>query len=215
MLRRDSAVAAVTHVFAIVPVKPFDEGKSRLSAILNSSERQQLNAFLLRRTLEQLVVFPGPSRTIVVSRSESVLAEARRRQMIGVSENGKTLNEALVVGAQAASDRKAGSILIVPTDLPLVEPDALARVANTSTSEKICVLVTDRRGRGTNILFLRPPREDIFAFGEDSFLKHQKIARRHGLEVLISEETNLAFDIDEPEDYHRWVAMGPRVTNLL
>lgn len=215
MLRRDSSVTAVKHVFAIVPVKPLDEGKSRLSAILNPSERQKFNAFLLKRTLARLVLFPGPSRTIVVSRSESVLAQARRLQMVSISEDGETLNAALVVGAQAASDRKAGSILIVPTDLPLLESDALARVANASTSDNTCVVVPDLYRRGTNVLFLRPPREDIFAFGEDSFLKHQKNAKYHGLEVLISEETNLAFDIDEPEDYHRWVAMGPRVTNLL
>ncbi|MXX27279.1 MAG: 2-phospho-L-lactate guanylyltransferase, partial [Caldilineaceae bacterium SB0668_bin_21] len=54
---------------------------------------------------------------------------------------------------------------------------------------------------GTNALMLQPPQAIPFAFGRDSFLRHQRLAAQAGIPVHVVESDSLLFDIDLPEDY--------------
>jgi len=197
----------LSGTFAIIPVKPFEEGKSRLNAGLEPSRRAELNRELFDRTVAKLVIFPGPAQTIVVSRSNTVLKQARQAGMVAITETGDSLNGALSLASEVARERGATTIVVVPTDLPLVDASLLERVVSTASTGKTCVLAPDEARQGTNLMVVTPPDDTIFQFGERSFEKHQALAKSRGYSVRIVDDARLAFDIDSVADYQRWIAL--------
>jgi 2-phospho-L-lactate guanylyltransferase len=60
-------------------------------------------------------------------------------------------------------------------------------------------LVSDRHGRGTNVLLVSPPDAIPFAFGPDSHAAHLAAAETLGA-VVVEIGSPLALDLDLPED---------------
>jgi 2-phospho-L-lactate guanylyltransferase len=134
----------------------------------------------------------GVANVLVVSRSEDVLAIARSEGGVAVVENTSSdLNSAL---SQAAHVAAASRILILASDLPLVEKSDLAEM-----SRHACAIAPDRHERGTNALLW--PVHLPFTFGENSFARHRAIAASAGFAAQIVERAGLAFDVDLPEDF--------------
>ncbi|MBP7998373.1 MAG: NTP transferase domain-containing protein [Chloroflexi bacterium] len=108
-------------IWAIIPVKPLRESKSRLSAVLTPEERARLTGFLLQRTLGILSKIPAIDRIMVVSRDPEALKVARQGGAITLVEGDRPgLNVALLRAAYVAAARRASSLLILPSDLPLL-----------------------------------------------------------------------------------------------
>lgn len=107
--------------WAIVPVKPLRDGKSRLAHILSADERARLTINILEHTLKVLQEAPSVLSTLVVSRDPAVLKHARQAGAFTFGEGEKLgLNVALVRGSHVAAAQGAGSILILPADLPFI-----------------------------------------------------------------------------------------------
>lgn len=191
-------------IVAVIPVKPLDEGKSRLGMVLSAAERNDLNALLLVRTLDRAAIFPGAAQTIVISRSKAVLSNVRARGMIALAESGQTLNEALAAATETAIAAGATGVLVVPTDLPLADAQALKWIAASNPAPRACVLAPDRHGRGTNVLYATPPAVAIYRFGEGSLSKHKAAAADLGFDLSLIDDPSLSFDIDTPDDYAYW-----------
>jgi len=66
------------------------------------------------------------------------------------------------------------------------------------------ITIAPSRDGGTNALMLQPVQVIPFAFGRDSFLRHQRLAAEAGIPVRVVKSDSLLFDIDLPED-HRLV----------
>ena len=186
---------------AIIPVKSFREGKGRLSAVLGEAERNALNVELLDHMLSVTAAFPGAAQTIVVSPDRDVLDRAAAAGAQGLLDVAGDLNAALALAASHAADHGADGILIVPVDLPRSRPRDLLALASCGHGVAIA---PDRRGIGTNALFVAPPTAFGFHFGDNSFLAHLAEAREAGLNAEIVNLPNLAFDIDTPDDYREW-----------
>lgn len=192
------------RVFAIVPVKPLEEGKSRLAPILDCEERKSLNAFLMRRTFDLLAAFPGASRSIVISADATVAAEVEARGMSFLMDEDRELNAALAKATRAAAEKGAQAIIVLPVDLPLATSADLKRIASLSGPSKRCVIVCDRHRSGTNLLYVSPPCDEIYRFGPGSFALHATVAVARGFHTVKIEDSVLSLDIDEPADYERW-----------
>jgi 2-phospho-L-lactate guanylyltransferase (CobY/MobA/RfbA family) len=91
--------------------------------------------------------------------------------------------------------------LILPIDLPLATPAALARVAGAPHA-----IVPDESADGTNVLRLAPAafRAFRFEFGLHSFAAHRARAREIGADIRVIEDPLLMFDVDTPAHYRRW-----------
>ena len=185
----------------ILPVKSLREGKGRLSEILGEAERNALNVSLLDHMLAVTAAFPGAAQTIVVSPDREVLDRAEAAGAQALLDDAGGLNGALVLAARHAADQGADGILIVPVDLPRAQPGDLLALASSRNGVAI---VPDRRGVGTNALFVAPPTALAFRFGDNSFPAHLAAAREAGLSTEIDTLPNLAFDIDTPDDYREW-----------
>jgi len=186
---------------AIIPVKSFREGKGRLSAVLGGAERNALNVELLDHMLSVTAAFPGAAQTIVVSPDRDVLDRAEAAGAQALLDVAGDLNAALDHAACHAADHGADGILIVPVDLPRSRPGDLLALVSCRHGFAIA---PDRRGIGTNALFVSPPDALPFRFGDHSFLAHLAEAREAGLNTEILSLPNLAFDIDTPDDYREW-----------
>jgi 2-phospho-L-lactate guanylyltransferase len=197
-------------VFALVPVKDPALGKSRLAAVLDAPARAALNLELTRRTFECCAAAFGPGRTVVVTASAPVAADAEARGFAVVGEPSPgDLNAALGLAAECAIERGAQALLVVPVDLARVTADGL-RGLSSALETPGCVLVPDRHGTGTNLLGLRPARTDLFRFGGRSLEAHRRAVAEAGVEMRVHADPALALDLDTPEDYRLWRVPNPR-----
>jgi 2-phospho-L-lactate/phosphoenolpyruvate guanylyltransferase len=187
----------------LIPCKNLDGGKSRLAACLSPRSRRALCEFFLCRTLDvSTQAFPR-AHVFVVTSDARVAAIGTDYGVATVPDDGADLNGALARGrahALAVAGDCAG--LILPIDLPLATPAALARVADAPHA-----IVPDESGDGTNVLRLRPAafRAFSFTFGPHSFAAHRAQAREMGADLQIVKDPLLTFDVDTPAQYLRWV----------
>jgi 2-phospho-L-lactate guanylyltransferase len=193
-------------LFAVIPVKPFAEGKSRLRPILPDAARRDLNRHMYEHVLEVAAAAIGAGGIIVVSADRAALDLARGRAAIAVREDNRAgLNAALRTGAATAVKRGAEAVLVLPTDLPAVSRDDIEALVRHADRSPFVIIAPDRSERGTNALLMSPPDAIGFSFGEDSFAAHLAAARARHMEPVAVRRAGLAFDVDTPEDYRRLV----------
>jgi 2-phospho-L-lactate guanylyltransferase len=193
-------------LYALVPVKAPEDGKSRLASVMPAHERRSLNLDLARQAIEACVECLGADRTLVVTASESIARIAGESQVHVVPEGsqGGGLNGALALGADHAIAVGARGLVVVPTDLVLLSAASLAEALAALPAGPGCLVVPDRRGAGTNLLALSPARADLFRFGAFSAQMHAEVAAQSGYEVRVHQSPELALDLDLPEDYFAW-----------
>ncbi len=189
-------------LWAIVPVKSVQNGKTRLRTVLSDEARASLNRSLLLHTLEVLrALRPSIEQVLVTSPDPATLSLARKCGARTLHESRSAgLNKALQAAVLLAKERRVPGTLILPVDLPLLQPQDIQAILERGYPPPVGIIVPDRQGKGTNALLLSPPDLIFFAFGENSFLQHSERIRASGarLEVLTLER--LAFDLDTPED---------------
>ena len=187
-------------IHAIVPIGQLDGAKSRLGAVLDAEERFDLVTRLAVATLAAVVATPGIAETLVVTPDDEVRRLALAAGARPIRQRTTGLNDALREARDEAIAAGADAILIVPTDLPAVSPDALAAVIAALPNEgPAVVLVPDRHDRGTNVLLLAPPDVIDVRFGRESRAAHVAAAREAGA-MVVELDGELRLDIDTPED---------------
>jgi 2-phospho-L-lactate guanylyltransferase len=188
-------------VWAIVPVKPFREAKSRLATALSQEERAELSKGFLTHTLAVLQEAQVVSRTLVISRDTAALHLARAHGAFTVTESGTPeLNAALARATDVSISMGAEALLIMPSDLPLVSVEDVLALVQANPAVPGVSLAPDRHDSGTNGMFLRPPRAIPYVFGADSFAKHLALAAERNVPVKVCHLPGFALDVDFPED---------------
>ncbi|MCY3992818.1 MAG: 2-phospho-L-lactate guanylyltransferase [Caldilineaceae bacterium] len=204
--------------WVVVPVKPFNEGKSRLAGHITPQQRQALNRELLSRTLTVINRAHLDAEILVISRDTHALAAAKRAGSRTLTEEDQLctaqpsactpndtesepqLNAALTQAARYAAAHGATKLLVLPTDMPNLTAADVRTMAASHGPEPQITIAPSRDG-GTNALMLQPAQAIPFAFGRESFLRHQRLAAQAGIPVHVVQSDSLLFDIDLPEDY--------------
>lgn len=188
-------------MWAIVPVKPLRHGKSRLSGVLSEEARTELNISLLSHTLNVLNQVEEISNTLVVSRVPTVLSIAREMGVKTVQEDGAPqLNTALQRATIIAQVYAPRGVLILPADLPLIQPEDIQDFIARAVDPPVVVIAPDRHMSGTNALLLSPLGLFEYSFGPGSFQKHCHQAQWVGAKLEICKIPSLELDLDLPED---------------
>lgn len=201
-----------------VPVKPLAQGKSRLAPLLPPNERQALARRLLERTLDVVGRIEEAAGVLVISRDREVLALAQDARATPLVEeangngngNGREagLNRAVAQAAAWTRQRGAEALLVLPADLPLLEPDDIRLLMRAWGGDDRSVVLAPSRTGGTNGLLLAPPDGIAPAFGPESFSRHRELAQSAGLTCTVAESPGLAWDVDTPEEFARLVEWG-------
>jgi 2-phospho-L-lactate guanylyltransferase len=193
-------------MWAIVPVKSFARAKARLAALLGSVQRKQLARAMLEDVLAGLRKLDDLSGILVVSADADAEGIARAngaRTIDDPLENGP--NEAVRLAVPFLRDVGADVMIVVPSDVPQIEPDELLPIVRSLRSPSIALVAAARDG-GTNLLGCSPIDLIAPCFGVDSFAKHANAARHAGVEPGVFACRSLSHDIDQPHDLLRFRA---------
>lgn len=190
------------NIWAILPVKPLSQSKTRLSRILSPTERAALTQHLLKHTLHILQQLPSIAQTLVVSRDETLLATAERFQARTFTEKAPyELKTAVTQATKYATLQQVDGILILPADLPFLQGYELQQLL-AKAAPATCVICPDEKGEGTNALFLPPSTTFTFQYGPKSYAKHLAEAARLNLTTHIISAPGICFDLDTEADWH-------------
>jgi 2-phospho-L-lactate/phosphoenolpyruvate guanylyltransferase len=188
------------EIWALVPVKPLAEAKTRLASILSSEDRVKLVRAMLDHTLRVLSSVEELAGVAVVTHDATVSALADRYGARVVYEpHVAGLNASLEWAVARLGDTQAEGVLVIPSDLPILRPESIAALLAAATAPGV-VVAPDRHRRGTNALLLAPPTLIPFCFGEHSFRRHLDAARAAGVVPVVVDTPDLAADVDLPED---------------
>jgi 2-phospho-L-lactate guanylyltransferase len=188
-------------IWSIVPVKPLRRGKSRLAGLLTEEQRTRLNRYLLEHTLTILNQISDIEHTLVVSRDPAALALTRSMGGRTVMEDGAPqFNTALQRATILAMGQGARGVIILPADLPLVEPSDLKALLMQGIKPPVIVIASDRRLDGTNGLFINPAGMIEYGYGPGSFQRHCTRATDAGARLEVFHSDHFGLDLDLPED---------------
>jgi 2-phospho-L-lactate guanylyltransferase len=204
----------MSYIRAFVPLKHPACARHRLLEALTAKQRHSMYFTLARRVLTALRDVPLVRDTVVVTSSAEVEIFAGH---LGVRVIHQMRDEGINSACEAAIASSSASAvgitnaLIVAGDLPLVCSESLtALLQGAHLQERGVTIVPDRRHTGTNALVCTPADAIRLRFGPNSFAAHLRTAQEHGLEARIFESSELALDIDEPEDLDAWRAYDSR-----
>lgn len=192
--------------WALIPIKGFDRGKSRLSEVLSPEERELLARELFEHVVQVLREAPNVDGIAVVSDSLDARDHAEGLGLLALSDPPGKPGLARVVddALRQLANRGATKAIVCMSDLPDLTSDDIAGVARALTEVEV-VLVPDRLGQGTNVIALAPPTVLPSCLGhEDSLLRHLARARELGLTVNVQLSSGIAFDVDDPVDLARF-----------
>ena len=177
---------------AILPVKTFGRAKQRLGRAF--SNRPALAAAMVADVLDALSAVPELDEVIVVT-AQAVSARTDVVIVHDPIEAGQSA--AAARGIEAALERGAERVLLVPGDCPALDPGEVSALLEISAD---VVIVPDRHGTGTNALVLTPPTVMPPAFGEGSFARHRRLAAEAGASFHVADARSLQLDVDTPDD---------------
>ena len=174
---------------ALVPIKGFHVGKSRLASVLDDPARE-----LLARTMaEQVITAAAPLDVHVATDDERVGAWAIARGCRLVWTDGLDLNGSIAAGLQFLRDQGYRTLVVAHADLPFA--DALSPVTWFAPT-----IVPDRRDDGTNVLCIPADLEFEPMYGPGSFQRHLRQLRALGTDVRVARRASLQWDVDVPDD---------------
>ncbi|HLI25631.1 MAG TPA: 2-phospho-L-lactate guanylyltransferase [Chloroflexota bacterium] len=193
-------------IWAAVPVRSLWGSKRRLAPLLTPAERAALSACLLAGVLRALRAVPFIARVVVVSPDPAARALAATHGVDTLADPptvrdaaDAALNAALDTVGRQATAAGAPALLVLPADLPLVQPSDVAAVLAALPAAPTLVLVPTADG-GTGALLRAPPTAVPACFGPDSAYRHLAAAREHGVRARLLWRPRLALDCDEPRD---------------
>ena len=195
---------------ALIPVRDFRTGKSRLARVLDADARSRLGRWMLERVLEAVGAAGRVDEIAVLSDSAEVLALAGEHGAVGLFRKAGGLNADLEAGRSWARRRAARALFVVHADLPFLkagEVNAFLADAGASESPGRGVRIARSKDAGTNALLVQPVDAIPFLFGARSFEKHRDAARRSRCAARVCESSGFARDIDSPEDLERLLAL--------
>jgi 2-phospho-L-lactate/phosphoenolpyruvate guanylyltransferase len=189
----------------LVPVKFLAGAKQRLSSVLNPEERFALAQAMCEDVLQALANWRSRPAVVVVTSDSFARDLAARFNFEVVADDNSGETSAIEMATAVCRNRGAGSTLVVPADIPLIESSELQKILDSAPSSG-AVLVPDAAGRGTNAAWRSPVDLFPLRFGNDSFLPHVAAAKATGLPCVVLELPGIARDVDRPEDLRELAA---------
>jgi 2-phospho-L-lactate/phosphoenolpyruvate guanylyltransferase len=188
--------------FAILPVKRFENAKTRLSSILDMDDRILLSSLMLEDTVKILSSVRSLTQVVIVS------ADRRAEEMAtkhGVTflreEKEKGVNSAVAMADLYSIREAAEATVVIPQDLPLLDPIEVSKACQLAETESRCIVICPSlRYDGTNMLLRKPPSVIATFYDNDSYNMHVKAALKLGIPVKGLFSKSVMYDIDTPED---------------
>jgi 2-phospho-L-lactate/phosphoenolpyruvate guanylyltransferase len=192
---------------AVLPVKRFGAAKQRLEGDLTEGTRRALAEAMVTDVLIALRRAQEVDEVLVVSGETTAVALAAGYDAAAVIDDPEDAGHsaAALRGVEAAVERGATRVVLVPGDCPALDPAELDRLLAgappaAEPGAPDVIVVPDRHGSGTNALVLAPPDAIRPAFGPGSRERHERLAAEAGAAVRAVDVPTLGLDVDTVDD---------------
>jgi 2-phospho-L-lactate/phosphoenolpyruvate guanylyltransferase len=189
-------------IFAIVPVKNFERGKSRLASMLDVVKRVKLCELLLDDTLTTLHNAYAISEVIVVSNDRRAhgISDKHGARFLKEHEEGG-VNKAVAIADSYCNKAGADATIVIPQDLPLLVPYDINMICESAKDyNKYMAICPSLRYDGSNALLRRPSMLIDTYYDNNSFDMHVKAAKEIGANLKIILSRRIMIDLDTVED---------------
>jgi 2-phospho-L-lactate/phosphoenolpyruvate guanylyltransferase len=189
-------------IFAIVPVKKFENAKLRLALMLSADDRIHLSALMLDDTLSALAGAKSIDQVVVVSSDRRAKEIAIRHDRVFLREDIESgVNSAVALADHYCTGQGVNATAVIPQDLPLLDGLDVDKACDMAENEQSCIIICPSlRYDGTNLLLRKPPTAIKTHYDHDSYETHIKAAGKMGIPVKIFLSNKLMSDLDTPED---------------
>lgn len=199
-----------THdLWAVIPVKNFENAKQRLKDALSPDERRALFAVMVEDVLQALRGCDRLAGILMVTCDPEARRLAERydaRVLIEPANTGHT--EASSFGACTLAAEGAAGMLQIPGDLPAITSEDIAAVLDVHGDAPSVTIAPSRDDKGSNAVACSPPDLLPLRFGDNSFFPHCKRARSLLIEPEIVRRKGLGLDIDTPDDLSSFLRLA-------
>lgn len=173
----------------LIPIRSFDDMKTRLAGALDVDQRRRLAIWMA----ERVVAAAGPYPTRVVT-DDLEVAEWTQATRAGVLDPGvRGLNPSIAAAVAAVAAEGYDRAIIAHADLPAAR--TLEALDGTGLA-----IAPDAARDGSNVLGVPTGRGFTFHYGPGSFAAHRNEADRLRLPVTVVDDPDLAWDVDDPAD---------------
>jgi 2-phospho-L-lactate/phosphoenolpyruvate guanylyltransferase len=189
-------------IVAIVPVKNFERGKSRLASLLTVKERIKLSELFLDNTLNTLTKTPVISQSVIISSDKRAEESVKKYDAIFLGEKkDKGVNAAVALADTHISEYAVDASIVIPQDLPLLLPEDIECIYTAADKNERCLVICPSlRFDGSNALLRRPPLLLKTNYDNDSYNIHIKNAEASNACVKSIHIKRIMIDIDTIED---------------
>jgi 2-phospho-L-lactate guanylyltransferase (CobY/MobA/RfbA family) len=117
-----------------------------------------------------------------------------------VEDECRGQNPAAQLGIDRAMATGADSVLLLSSDLPLLDVAALEQFLASLSPGPLAVAAAALGRGGTNLLYMSPPDALGLHFGDQSLPNFERDARDRDIPFRVYDAPELALDVDEPSD---------------
>lgn len=189
----------MTSLAVLIPVKS-SKVKSRLAGILSEDDRREFTRLLLSDVLGAFNRAGLIRHCYVVSSDHSILKLAAGLGAHLVEESGDSgVNSAVQKGLEETGFPE--SVLVVPSDLPLLRTSDIRHALKLRSSGLGVVIAPSKSFNGTNLLMFSGALKFRLSYDKDSFWNHIAAGARQGLSIGVCSGGGLMFDVDSPDDF--------------
>jgi len=190
----------------LVPVKNLSNAKQRLAALLDQPTRTQLAQAMLLDVLEAIHAWPNRPAVALVTSDNFAAGCARKFGFEAIPDQANhSETDAIDMATRVCVERREHSTLVLPADIPLVQPAELDQILQAAPSEG-SVLVPSADGRGSNAVWRSPAALFPLRFGNNSFKPHLSAARATRKPCVVLSLPGIGLDIDNPADLRQLAA---------
>ncbi len=201
--------------WAVLPVKKYSIGKSRLRGLFSEAELADLNRQLFESTFTKIQDVPAIDEILVVSREEHALAWCETHGGLALLEDEpSTLNSAITQAQETILRNGSGRVMILPSDLPLMTSNDLSKLICLAEGERKLAIVPDHYQTGTNALVMSEPQLIEPRFGSGSYRKHTRQALDKNAQLVVYLNENIQWDLDTSLELCRIINTQPEITLL-
>jgi 2-phospho-L-lactate guanylyltransferase len=187
--------------------------KSRLSPLLNSTQRIAISQEMMKHTLSILSKITFISPIIVVSCDDRVRKIADTFGADFMYEQKTGVNAAVRTADFFCLEKDIQSNMVIPIDLCMLNPDDIKLIYNHSMKfPKSIALCPSFRRDGTNFLFRTPLPLFETSYENNSYYNHLSSAIRSSAHLTIINSDRLERDIDTIQDIIDVISLYPTST---
>lgn len=190
-------------ICAVIPVKNFDQSKSRLSSILFKDQRVELSRMLLVDILNTLLLCRKLAKIVVVTsdpRAKEITENLGLKCLLQSEDRG--VNSAVRYADRYLYSENIGASITLPCDLPLLLRQDIDSICQTTpTGGKSVLICPSYKFDGTNLLVRNPVNIfDDTRYDYGSFQGHLEASIKAGANTKVMLCTRSMIDLDTPED---------------